>query len=99
MDRGELRDRMKTQDQGRKWMWGLLGAIALFQMYFVRELLAAFALFAVVFAVIATFAVGIYVAQKSWELAGARVAGSNHPAVDLAPPSGNTVKGIACRAG
>ncbi len=37
MDRGELRDRMKTQDQGRKWMWGLLGAIALFQMYFVRS--------------------------------------------------------------
>jgi len=97
MDRGELRDRMKTQDQGRKWMWGLLGAIALFQMYFVRELLAAFALFAVVFAVIATFAVGIYVAQKSWELAVARVAESNHPAVHLARRSVNTVEGFARR--
>ena len=97
MDRGELRDGMKTQDQGRKWMWGLLGAIALFQMYFVRELLAAFALFAVVFAVIATFAVGIYVAQKSWELAVARVAESNHPAVHLARRSVNTVEGFARR--
>jgi len=97
MDRGELRDRMKTQDQGRKWMWGLLGAIALFQMYFVRELLAAFALFAVVFAVIATFAVGIYVAQKSWELAVARVAESNHPAVHLARRSVNTVESFARR--
>jgi len=97
MDRGELRDGMKTQDQGRKWMWGLLGAIALFQMYFVRELLAAFALFSVVFAVIATFAVGIYVAQKSWELAVARVAESNHPAVHLARRSVNTVESFARR--
>ena len=97
MDRGELRNGMKTQDQGRKWMWGLLGAIALFQMYFVRELLAAFALFAVVFAVIATFAVGIYVAQKSWELAVARVAESNHPAVHLARRSVNTVESFARR--
>ncbi len=88
---------MKTQDQGRKWMWGLLGEIALFQMYFVRELLAAFALFAVVFAVIATFAVGIYVAQKSWELAVARVAESNHPAVHLARRSVNTVESFARR--
>jgi len=97
MDRGELRDGMKTQDQGRKWMWGLWGAIVLFQTYFVRELLAAFALFAVVFAVIATFAVGIYVAQKGWELAVGRVAESNHPAVDLARRSVNTVEGFARR--
>ena len=97
MDRGELRDGMKTQDQGRKWMWGLLGAIALFQMYFVRELLAAFALFAVVFAVIATFAVGIYVAQKSWELAVGRVAESNHPAVYMARRSVNIVESFARR--
>ena len=98
MDRGELRHGMKTQDQGRKWMWGLLGAIALFQMYFVRELLAAFALFAVVFAVIATFAVGIYVAQKSWELAVARVAESNHPAVHLARRSVSSKRRIPKKA-
>ena len=88
---------MKTQDQGRKWMWGLLGAIALFQMYFVRELLAALALFALVFAVIATFAVAAYLAQKSWELAVARVAESDHPAVHLARRSVNTVEGFARR--
>src|SRR5258707_7564007 len=98
MDRGELRDRMKTQDQGRKWMWGLLGAIALFQMYFVRELLAAFALFAVVFAVIATFAVGIYVAQKSWELAVALAAENNHPAVHIGRRNVNNVASFAHRA-
>jgi hypothetical protein len=88
---------MKTEDQGRKWMWGLLGTIVLFQMYFVRELLAAFALFTVVFAAIATFAVGIYVAQKSWELAVARVAESNHPAVHMARRSVNTVESFARR--
>jgi len=43
---------------------GAVGAIGLFQMYFVRELLAAFALFAVVFAVIATFAVGIMLLRR-----------------------------------
>lgn len=88
---------MKTTDQGRKWMWGLLGAIALFNMYFVRELLAAFALFAILFAVIATVVVGIYVAQKSWELAVARVAESNHPAVHIARRSVNTVESFAVR--
>lgn len=88
---------MKNTDQGRKWMWGLLGAIALFQMYFVRELLAAFALFAILFAAIATVVVGIYVAQKGWELAVARVADSNHPAVKLARRSVNTVEGFARR--
>jgi hypothetical protein len=88
---------MKNTDQGRKWMWGLLGAIALLNMYFVRELLAAFALFAILFTVIATVVVGIYVAQKGWELAVARVAESNHPAVHMARRSVNTVEGFARR--
>lgn len=88
---------MKTKDQGRKWMWGFLGIVAMTQMYFVRELLAAFALFAVLFAVIATVAVGAYVAQKGWELAVARVAESNHPAVNLARRSVNSMEVLAKR--
>ena len=88
---------MKTTDNGRKWMWGFLGAVALFQMYFVRELLAAFALFAALFAVIATVAVGIYVAQKGWELAVVKVAESNHPAVDIARRSVNSMEVLARR--
>jgi hypothetical protein len=86
---------MKNTDQGRKWMWGFLGVVALLQMYFVRELLAAFALFAILFTVIATVVVGIYVAQKGWELAVARVAESNHPVVHLARRGVNTVEGLA----
>lgn len=78
-------------------MWGLLGAIALLNMYFVRELLAAFALFAILFTAIATVVVSIYVAQKSWELAVARIAASNHPAVHMARRSVNTVEGFARR--
>jgi hypothetical protein len=88
---------MKTTDRGRKWMWGFLGIVAMTQLYFVRELLAAFALFAVLFAVIATVTVGIYVAQKGWELAVARVAESNHPAVNLARRSVNSLEVLAKR--
>ena len=39
---------MKTSDKSRKWMWWFLGILAAMQLYFVRELLAAFALFALV---------------------------------------------------
>jgi hypothetical protein len=78
-------------------MWGFLAVGALLQMYFVRELLAAFALFAVLFAVIATVTVGIYVAQKGWELAVARAVVSNHPAVRLARRSVNSVEVLARR--
>jgi len=88
---------MKTTDQGRKWMWGFLGIVVLAQMYFVWELVAAFALFAVLFAVIATFAVSVYVAQKGWELAVARLAESNHVAVRVARRSVNRVEVLARR--
>ncbi len=88
---------MKKKDQGRKWMWGFLGLVAMTQLYFVRELLAAFALFAVLFAVIATGAVGIYVAQKGWEYAVGRVAASNHLVVRLARNSVNSMEALAVR--
>jgi hypothetical protein len=88
---------MKNTDQRRKWMWGFLGAATLLQMYFVQELLAAFALFAAVFAVIASVVVGIYVAQKGWELAVGRLAASQHPAVSIARRSANRLEVLARR--
>ena len=88
---------MKTTDNGRKWMWWFLGIVVVMQMYFVRELLAAFALFAALFTVIATVVVSIYMLQKGWEVAVARVAESNHPAVHLARRSVNTVEDLARR--
>jgi hypothetical protein len=88
---------MKTTDKGRKWMWGFLGTVVVLQTYFAWELIAAFALFAAVFAVIATAVVGLYVAQKGWELAVGRVAASSHPAVRIARRSVNSMEVLARR--
>src|SRR5260370_2671100 len=75
---------MTNKDNGRKWMWRFLGVLAALQLYFVRELLAAFALFALAFAAIACAIISLYMLQKGWEVAVARVAESNHPVVNLA---------------
>lgn len=76
--------RMTKKDTGRKWMWSFLGAVAALQLYFVRELLAAFALFALGFAVLAVVVSGLYLMQKAWETGLSRVADSSHPVVNVA---------------
>src|SRR5882762_5705090 len=53
-------DKMKNTDKSRKWMWWGLGIFAALQLYFVRELVAVFALFAVGFAAIAFVIMGLY---------------------------------------
>jgi hypothetical protein len=58
---------MKSKDSGRKWMWWFLAVVAALQLYFVRELLAAFALFAIGFAALAVVVSSVYLLQKSWE--------------------------------
>src|ERR1700724_1540060 len=50
VERGS-RPRMKNKDNSRKLMWWFLGVGGALQLYFVRELLAAFALFPAVFVV------------------------------------------------
>jgi membrane protein implicated in regulation of membrane protease activity len=70
---------MSTKDSRRKWMWLFLGVLAALQLYAVRELLAAFALFALGFGAIA-FCVGfLYFLQKTWEAGVARAVASQHP--------------------
>jgi|SRR6516164_7539726 len=69
---------VKTKDNWRKWIWWFLGVFAALQLYFVRELLAAFALFALGFAAIAFLVTTVYIAQKSWEAGVARVAASQN---------------------
>jgi len=76
-DKGVL-EAVKTKDNGRKWIWWFLGVIAALQLYFVRELLAAFALFALGFAAIAFLVASVYLAQKSWEAGVARLAASQN---------------------
>ena len=74
----------KTKDNGRKWMWWFLAVVVALQMYFVKELLAAFALFAMGFMAIAFVVISFYMLHKGWEVAVERVAESGHPVVNMA---------------
>lgn len=74
----------KFKDTGRIWLWGFLAVIALAQLYVVRELLAAFALFALGFAALAVVVASLYLLQKSWELAVARLATLREPVISMA---------------
>jgi hypothetical protein len=87
----------KTKDNGRKWMWWFLGIVAALQLYFVRELLAVFALFAVGFAAVASVVIGVYMLQKGWEVAVHRVAESGHPVVNMARRSVSVVEDMTRR--
>jgi hypothetical protein len=73
------RAKMKGNDKSRKWMWMFLAALVSLQMYFVWELLAVFALFAVGFAALAFVAGSLYMLHRGWALAVDRVADSRHP--------------------
>ncbi|HVH60513.1 MAG TPA: hypothetical protein VM709_09265 [Candidatus Sulfotelmatobacter sp.] len=73
---------IKTKrDKDRKWMWWLLASIVALQIYFVQELLAAFALFAMAFLAIAGATVSVYMLHRAWAVTVDRVADSQHPAV------------------
>jgi len=77
----------KLKDKGRIWLWGLLAVIVMSQIYFVQELLAAFVLFALVFATIAFVVAGVYMLQHCAEIAVARLADIRRPAMNVAPAS------------
>jgi hypothetical protein len=88
---------MKNKDNSRKWMWWFLGVVVALQLYFVWELLAAFALFALGFAAVAFVIASLYMLQKGWEVAVARVADSNHPVVSMARRSVSAVEELGRR--
>jgi hypothetical protein len=88
---------MNNKDNSRKWMWWFLGIVGALQLYFVQELLAAFALFAAVFAVIGAFVVGGYMLHKGWAVAVERAAESGHPVVAMAKRSAAVVEDLARR--
>jgi hypothetical protein len=88
---------MKIKDSNRKWMWWFLGIVVALQLYFVRELLAAFALFALGFAGVALVVMSLYMAQKVWEAGVQRVADSQHPVVEIARRGANAVEDLARR--
>ena len=78
---------IKSKDAGRTWMWGFLAVIALAQLYAVRELVAAFALFAIAFAAVAFVVGSLYMLVKCGELAVARIAVLRQPVTNMASAS------------
>jgi len=70
---------MGAKDKARKWMWLFLGALGAVQLYAVRELLAAFAIFVLGFGVIALFVISLYMLHKGWESLVGWAAASKHP--------------------
>jgi hypothetical protein len=75
----------KFKDNARKWLWGFLATVALSQLYFVKELFAAFALFALGFLAIASVVVSLYMLHHGWSLAVARLADLRQPVMNMAP--------------
>ena len=69
----------KGKDFGRNWLWVFLAVIVLAQFYFVRELLAAFAIFALVFLALSAVIGTLYAMQKGCELAFVRLAALRQP--------------------
>jgi hypothetical protein len=72
---------MRTKDGSRKWMWWFLGVVLAMQLYFVRELLAAFALFVLGFGAIAFVLGAVYMLHQGWAAMVESLATSQHPAV------------------
>jgi hypothetical protein len=75
---------MMTRDKGRKGMWWFLGALAAMQLYFVRELLAAYLLFTFGFAALTLLVAGAYMLQKAWEAGLTQAVRYGAPAWSLA---------------
>jgi uncharacterized membrane protein YhaH (DUF805 family) len=89
---------IKTKrDKDRKWMWWLLASIVALQVYFVQELLAAFALFAMAFLAIAGATVSVYMLHRAWAVTVDRVADSQHPAVLAVRQGISSVEDLARR--
>jgi len=92
-----VREMTKTKDKSRKWMWMFLAALALFQVYFVQELLAAFALFALGFAGIALAFSSLYMLHKTWAVGVERLANSKHPVMVAARQGMDNIEDLARR--
>jgi hypothetical protein len=70
-------------DHRRKWLWWFLAIAAVSQLYFVREMLAALALFSIAFVAMALVVASVYMLVKCGELAVARLSALRNPAADL----------------
>jgi hypothetical protein len=85
------------KDNHRKWMWLFLVVLGALQIYAVRELLAAFALFVLGFGAFAVVGLSIYFLHKTWEAAFARMASSQNRLVLAARRSVAALEDLARR--
>jgi len=74
----------KLRDNGRMGLWGFLAVLGMSQLYVVRELLAAFALFALGFATIAVVIAGLYMLRHGLQLAVVRLTDFRQPVMNVA---------------
>jgi hypothetical protein len=88
---------MSKKDSRRKWMWLFLVVLAALQLYAVRELLAAFAIFVLGFGAIALFVGTLYFLHKTWEAGVARLVASRHPVMLAVRRSVSTMEDWALR--
>jgi hypothetical protein len=77
----------KIKDNGRWWLWRSLVAIAMLQLYIVRELLAVFVMFTLGFAAIAFVGACLYMLQYCWTLAVTRLVDIHQPVINMASVS------------
>ena len=77
-----------NKDKARKWMWISLTALALVQLNFVQELLAAMIIFTAVFSVFAVIAVLLFLLDRA-----------SQRTVAWVEPQAKQVVGMARRAG
>jgi hypothetical protein len=73
----------RANDTRRAWLWWFLVIVAASQLYFVRELVAAFALFAIVFAAMAFVVVSLYMLARVSGLALSRLAELRQPTINM----------------
>jgi hypothetical protein len=86
-----------NKDKLRKWMWLFLVVLAALQVYAVRELLAAFAIFILGFGVIAVGFGSLYFLHKTWEAGVSWAAASKHPVFMAARRSVAAMEDLARR--
>jgi len=89
-----IEERMKPNYRIWKWGCGSLAVVAACQFYFVQELIAAFAFFAIGFAALALVVVSLYMLQKAWEMTVAHFFDGKRPALQSFKAEGSA-RGIS----
>ena len=79
-------------DSRRAWLWSFLAILAVSQLYFFRELLAAFAIFTIAFAAVAFVVVSFYMLVKCSERAFARLSPVRQPVLQITRIPGDSHK-------